>query len=348
MCKCFCVGYHYLVARGFLLAHTLAMAKKCYVTGAGGMVGTHLVEALHKAGYYVEGSYYNPTVELDEVLALPADKLFEFDIRDHAKMKEYLSSYRPDIIFHLAAQSFPVKSWSDPYYTMDVNVNGTVGLLEAVKDIKKEDPSYDPNIVIISSSAIYGEALLSYAPDNLPDESCPLLPLHPYGVSKVAEDLLAFQYQRNYGLRTCRIRLFNCTGPRKKGDITGDFTYRAVMAEKNGTDTLVVGNLSATRAILDVRDLCSALMILGEKLAPGEAYNICSSHVFKMTHVIECIEEVTGKKFKLIRDQKLLRAADERLYAGRCDKIKALGWEEKLTYLDTVRDMINYWRKKLL
>jgi GDP-4-dehydro-6-deoxy-D-mannose reductase len=166
-------------------------------------------------------------------------------------------------------------------------------------------------------------------------------------VSKVGEDLTMFQYFRNFGIKTERVRLFNCTGTRKVHDITADFTYRAVELEKQGDNHLVVGNLTALRAIIDARDVCQALIVLGEKGVPGEAYNICSSHIFKMTHVVECIEKVMGTKYVLVQDPKLLRPADERLYAGNCDKIKALGWAEQYEYEDTVRAMIAYWRAKL-
>ncbi|MBQ7995471.1 MAG: GDP-mannose 4,6-dehydratase [Bacilli bacterium] len=322
------------------------MAVKAYVTGAGGMIGSHLVEMLAKRGYEVVGSYYTPTVDLKDIDKTGV-RLFELDVRNHETMKDWICNFLPDKIFHLAAQSFPVVSWNEPYYTFDVNANGTVGLLEAVKEAKKRNPGYDPMVVVISSSAIYGEALLSYDVNNLPKEDCALLPLHPYGVSKVAEDLLCFQYYRNFGIRTARVRLFNCTGPRKVGDITADFTKRAVELKKRGDNKLVVGNLTALRAIIDARDVCEALIVLSEKGAPGEAYNLCSSHIFKMTHVVECIEQIMGVKYELVTDQKLLRPADERLYAGNCDKLKSLGWEEKYQYIDTVRDMIDYWEKKL-
>ncbi|MBQ9457655.1 MAG: GDP-mannose 4,6-dehydratase [Bacilli bacterium] len=318
---------------------------KAYVTGSRGMVGSHLVEALSKAGHEVVASFYTPIVPQEEIQANA--RFVELDVRDHEKMAQFIETERPDAIYHLAAQSFPVRSWEDPYYTMDVNVKGTVGLFEAVKKCREAHPGYDPKIIVITSSAIYGEALLSYDVDQLPDENCALKPLHPYGVSKAAQDLLCFQYFRNFGLKTIRVRLFNCTGPRKTGDITSDFTKRAVLLEKSGDNHLVVGNLTALRAILDVRDLCTALMILEEKGKAGEAYNVCSSHIFRMNHVVECIEAVTGVKYELVQDPKLLRPADERLYAGDCTKIKALGWEERYTYQQTVSDMIDYWRKKL-
>lgn len=317
---------------------------KAYITGVGGVVGSALAGYLCDKGYQVVGSYFHPTTDISEI-----DKrarIFELDIRQHEALKVWLGSWLPDVIYHLAAQSRPVPSWDDPYYTMDINVCGTVAVLEAVKEAKKQHPGYDPNVIVISSSAIYGDALQKYTVDNLPDEECAMLPLHPYGVSKAAEDLLCYQYFKNFGIRTMRIRLFNCTGRNKDQDITGDFAKRAVKLEREGGNKLVVGNLTAYRAILDVRDLCSALLILNEKGTAGEAYNICSSHVFRMDYVVECLEKITGTKYELVEDPKLLRPADEKLYAGRCDKIKALGWEEKYEYIDTVRAAVEYWRKR--
>lgn len=263
--------------------------RKAYVTGAGGVVGSHLVEFLKNKGYSVVGSYYTPTTDINEID--PSIRMVELDVRDHVKMMEFIEKELPDVIYHLAAQSRPVPSWNDPYYTFEVNAEGTIGLLEAVKSAKKIYPGYDPKIIAISSSAIYGDALKNYSIGSLPDESCPLLPLHPYGVSKAAEDLLCYQYFKNFGIKTIRIRLFNCTGKNKDQDITGDFVKRAVVLARTGGNKLVVGNLTAKRAILDVRDLCSALVLLDEKGESGEAYNICSSHIFPMTHVVECLED---------------------------------------------------------
>ena len=317
---------------------------KAYITGVGGVVGSALAPYLKDRGYQVVGSYFEPTTDITEID--PSIRIFELDLRQHEATKVWICSYLPDVIYHLAAQSRPVPSWSDPYYTMDVNVGGTIAILEGVKEAKRLNPDYDPKVIVISSSAIYGDALQNYSVDNLPDEDCPLLPLHPYGVSKAAEDLLCYQYFKNFGIKAIRIRLFNCTGRNKDQDITGDFAKRVVKLEREGGNRLVVGNLSAYRAILDVRDLCSALLILNEKGVPGEAYNVCSSHIFRMDYVVECLEKVTGRKFEVVPDPALFRPADEPLYAGKCDKIKALGWVERYEYIDTVRAAVEYWRTR--
>lgn len=319
--------------------------RKAYITGAGGVVGSHLLPYLKRKGYEVHGSYFAPTTDINEIDS--SIHLFELDVRDREKMKDWIEESLPDVIYHFAAQSRPVPSWSDPYYTMDVNVGGTIGLFEAIKSAKAKHEGYDPKVIVISSSAIYGDALKNYSIDHLPDENCPLLPLHPYGVSKAAEDLLCYQYYQNFGIKAIRIRLFNCTGENKDQDITGDFAKRAVVLKRSGGNVLRVGNLTAKRAILDVRDLCSALYLLDEKGEAGEAYNICSSHIFPMTHVVECLEEVTGMKFVLESDPSLFRPADEPLYAGDCSKIKKLGWVEEYTYSDTVKASFDYWDKKL-
>ena len=317
---------------------------KAYITGVGGVVGSALAPYLKSKGYEVQGSYFEPTTDISEID--PSIRVFELDLRQHEATKVWICTYLPDVIYHLAAQSRPVPSWEDPYHTMDVNVGGTIAILEGVKEAKRLNPDYDPKVIAISSSAIYGDALQAYTPDNLPDETCALLPLHPYGVSKAAEDLLCYQYYKNFGIKTIRVRLFNCTGKNKDRDITGDFAKRAVKLEREGGNRLVVGNLTAYRAILDVRDLCSALYILNEKGEPGEAYNVCSSHLFRMDHVVECLEQIMGVKYELVPDPALFRPADEQLYAGRCDKIKALGWAEEYEYLDTVAAAVEYWRTK--
>ena len=319
---------------------------KAYVTGAGGMIGSHLIERLKDEGFLTFGSYFRPTVDLNDIDTTDIC-FFKLDIRNQNKILKFLRKEKPDVIFHLAAQSFPVESWKDPYYTMDVNVKGTIALFESIIRVKKETPNYDPKIIVITSSAIYGESLMKYNERNLPDETCEMIPLHPYGVSKAAEDLLCYQYFKNYGLKTVRVRLFNCTGPRKKGDISSDFAKRAAILKLKNDNKLIVGNLSAKRAILDVRDLCEALLLLAEKGIPGESYNVSSSEIFKMDHVVDCLEKITGVKYNMVVDKKLLRPADEQLYAGNCEKIKSLGWEQKYNYLETLTSVFDYWSKKI-
>lgn len=318
---------------------------KVLVTGAGGMVGSHMVELLHSQGHDVLGTYYKPTTDITELDS--AISMMECDVRYYASVQKIIADFKPDQIFHLAAQSYPTVSWVRPQETMDTNINGTVNIFEAVKGVRVLDGSYDPMVVVACSSAEYGQTL-NEIEDPYVVETAQLKPLHPYGVSKVGQDLLSFQYFMNDHIRCIRVRIFNSTGTRKVNDVTSDFTKRAVLAERSGVYTLRVGNLETKRAIMDQRDLVNGLLLLAEKGIPGEVYNISSEYCYQMKDIVTMIEEQIGHKFGLVVDSKLLRPTDERIIIGNIDKLKRdTGWKQQIPMKQTIADMLDYWRKKL-
>lgn len=318
---------------------------KVLVTGAGGMVGSHMVELLHSQGHDVLGTYYKPTTDITELDS--AISMMECDVRYYASVQKIIADFKPDQIFHLAAQSYPTVSWVRPQETMDTNINGTVNIFEAVKSVRVLDGSYDPMVVVACSSAEYGQTL-NEIEDPYVVETAQLKPLHPYGVSKVGQDLLSFQYFMNDHIRCIRVRIFNSTGTRKVNDVTSDFTKRAVLAERSGVYTLRVGNLETKRAIMDQRDLVNGLLLLAEKGIPGEVYNISSEYCYQMKDIVTMIEEQIGHQFELVVDSKLLRPTDERIIIGNIDKLKRdTGWKQQIPMKQTIADMLDYWRKKL-
>lgn len=318
---------------------------KVLVTGAGGMVGSHMVELLHSQGHDVLGTYYKPTTDITELDS--AISMMECDVRYYASVQKIIADFKPDQIFHLAAQSYPTVSWVRPQETMDTNINGTVNIFEAVKSVRVFDGRYDPMVVVACSSAEYGQTL-NEIEDPYVVETAQLKPLHPYGVSKVGQDLLSFQYFMNDHIRCIRVRIFNSTGTRKVNDVTSDFTKRAVLAERSGVYTLRVGNLETKRAIMDQRDLVNGLLLLAEKGIPGEVYNISSEYCYQMKDIVTMIEEQIGHKFGLVVDSKLLRPTDERIIIGNIDKLKRdTGWKQQIPMKQTIADMLDYWRKKL-
>ena len=180
-------------------------------------------------------------------------------------------------------------------------------------------------------------------------ETAPLKPLHPYGVSKVAQDLLSYQYFMNDNIRCIRARIFNTTGPRKVGDVTSDFTRRAVEQEKQGANppVLTVGNIETRRAIMDCRDLIEALLLLSQKGQAGEVYNVSSENIYQIREVIAAIEEAMNVHFDVRVDKKLLRPTDEKIIVGNIDKLKRdTGWKQSIPLRQTVEDMLEYWRKR--
>lgn len=315
------------------------------ITGGCGMVGSHLVDYYHAHGKKVVATYCaTPTIHLEEVKE-KAQYVF-CDVRDKAQVTDIITRYRPEIIYHLAAQSYPTVSWERPVETMDINVNGTIHLMEAIKALRKDTPNYDPVVLIACSSAEYGASLVH---GNLPaKESVPLLPLHPYGVSKVSQDLLGYQYFVNDKIRAIRVRIFNTTGPRKTNDVISDFTKRAILWEKGEVKAIHVGNLSTKRAITDVRDLIQALLLLAEKGEAGDVYNVSGSRVYEIRHILDVIGNILGKELPVETDPALLRSSDEAVISGDSSKlIERTGWQQSYELDTTIRDMIAYWRDML-
>jgi len=318
------------------------------VTGAGGMVGSHMVELLHEQGKNVIGTYYKPTTDITELS--PEIKMIECDVRYPQSVEKIIEEFQPEQIYHLAAQSYPTVSWDRPYETIETNINGTIAVYEAIKRVRKYfNEKYDPMVVVACSSAEYGETLNELEGDKVyVKETAELKPLHPYGVSKVGQDLISFQYFMNDNIRCIRARIFNSTGTRKVNDVTSDFTKRAVLAERSGKYELRVGNLHTRRAIMDQRDLVRALMLLAEKGKAGDVYNISSEHIYLMSDIVKKIEEQIGHKFEIKVDSALLRPTDEKIIVGDITKLQRdTGWKQEIPMKQTIADMLDYWREKL-
>ena len=307
-----------------------------------------MVELLYSRGDSVIGIWHKNKKNIEQITA-PV-KFVQCDLRYGQGIDQLIMDHLPDEIYHLAAQSYPTVSWVSPSETIDVNICGTIAVFESIKKARKYvKSSYDPMVVVACSSAEYGETLNRLEGSNIyVKEDAELLPLHPYGVSKVGQDLLAFQYYMNDHIRSIRARIFNSTGTRKVNDVTSDFTKRAVLAEKSDNHILRVGNLNTRRAIMDQRDLVNALLLLAEKGKAGDCYNISSEHVYQMSEIVSIIEDEIGFKFKIEIDPALLRPTDERIIVGDITKLKAAtGWEQKIPMKQTIADMLDYWRKVL-
>jgi len=315
------------------------------ITGAAGMVGSHLVD------YYSQilpkkniiGSWFTPTIDVHDLEG--KCKSVELDVTEKKKVFKCIDKYRPSKIFHLAAQSYPTVSWEKPAKTIDINMIGTVNVFEAVKKIRGSEKDYDPMIVVACSSAEYGASL---TPENSPvNEETPLLPLHPYGVSKVGQDLLSFQYWKNFKIRCIRVRIFNTTGARKTNDVTSDFVQRAYEISAGQESVFRVGNLETKRAITDVRDLVSAMVLLSEKGKPGDAYNVSGEKVYQVKEIIPLIEKNLGITLNVQVDQKLLRPSDEPIIFGDSSKLQRdTGWQQKFSLEETISDMLRYLKEK--
>jgi GDP-4-dehydro-6-deoxy-D-mannose reductase len=309
---------------------------KIMITGAAGFIGGRLTTYCAEAGYSVLG------LDTHEAPDGWAGSAFEqADIQDPGRVGQVLSTFRPDRIFHLAAQSYPTVSLLKPRETMDSNVGGTVNLYECLRTA-----SLSPIIVVACSSAEYGPV----APADLPvRETHPLHPVHPYGVSKVAQDLLAAQYFLNYGIPCVRIRIFNTTGPGKVGDLCSDLTKRAAEIEMGmRPPSLPAGNLTTRRALVDVRDMVRALWLAGERCEHGEVYNVGGNQICSGQDIIDMIRTRSTLGFTVEQDPTLLRVCDEPVIAGDISKFRTCsGWAPEIPMIQTVQDTLDWWRARL-
>ncbi|HOG18396.1 MAG TPA: GDP-mannose 4,6-dehydratase [Syntrophales bacterium] len=314
------------------------------ITGITGFVGSHLAEYVLQRGegHEVYGlcRWRSPR----ENLAGIYDKvsLMEADLCDLSALIRHLDSIKPDVIFHLAAQSYVLTSFNSPIQTLWSNVIGTANLLEAVRLLK-----IDPVIHVCSSSEVYGQVSAADIPIR---ETCPLRPASPYAVSKVGEDMVAFQYWVSHGIRTIRTRMFTHTGPRR-GDVfaLSFFAKQVAAAEKGMKEAIIhVGNLKSVRTFCDVRDAVRAYWLLVNLCEPGEVYNIGGQRTMTIGEALDLLLSLSKTKFEIREEARLFRPSDVTLQIPSTEKFHAkTGWVPEIPFEKTLADMLEYWRDEL-
>jgi GDP-4-dehydro-6-deoxy-D-mannose reductase len=314
------------------------------ITGITGFAGSHLAEYIlaHHPDVRVYG-IVRWRSRMDNICGI-VDKieLHEADLKDIVSLRKCLAEIKPDRIFHLAAQSFVPTSWKMPAETFAINAIGQVNLFEALLSLK-----LNPRIHVAGSSEEYGQVF----PDEVPmKETNPLRPLSPYAVSKVAQDLLAWQYFQSYGMKTVRTRGFNHTGPRR-GDVfvTSNFAKQIAEIEKGKREPVIyVGNLEAKRDFTDVRDIVRAYWLCLEKGEDGDVYNIGTGKAYSMQEVLDMLLALSKTKVKVKVDPARLRPSDVPILLSDSSKFVSLtGWQPEIPLKQTFRDLLKYWRGKV-
>ncbi len=268
------------------------------------------------------------------------------DLHDLPSLTALLREMEPEYIFHLAAQSYVDFSFVAPIDTLATNVIGTANLLDAVRQLK-QSKGYDPVIHICSSSEVYGQVRQDEVPIT---ESNPLRPASPYAVSKVGEDMLAFQYWTSWQVKTIRSRMFTHTGPRRGEVFVLSNFAKQVAAMEAGLQepVLKVGNLDSIRTFSDVRDAVRAYWLLVTRCEPGEVYNIGGKETMSIREMLDRLLEATPLKgrIKVQVDPSRLRPSDVTLQIPCIDKfVRATGWQPEITFEQTMRDVLEFWRK---
>ncbi|MDH3216617.1 MAG: GDP-mannose 4,6-dehydratase [Candidatus Krumholzibacteria bacterium] len=315
---------------------------KALITGVTGFAGSHLADyCLERGGVDVYGMvrWRSRTENIEHLEG--KIKLVECDLRDATSTRDVIDEIRPDYIFHLAAQSFVPTSWRAPTESLVTNVIGQLNVFEAARKIK-----LDCRIQIACSSEEYGIVQESEMPIK---EENPLRPLSPYGVSKVGQDLLGYQYHMSYHMHIIRTRGFNHTGPRRPPVfVASDFAKQIADIEKGRREPVIyVGNLEASRDFTDVRDMVRAYFLSLDKGTSGEVYNICAEKNWKIRRVLDMLLEMSDAKIEVKQDPSRLRPSDVPRLLGDCSKFrKDTGWKPEIPFETTLADILDYWRQR--
>ncbi|MEI2395811.1 GDP-mannose 4,6-dehydratase [Paenibacillus phytohabitans] len=310
---------------------------KALITGVNGFVGRHLEQFLLSNDYEVWGSSRSD-LDVEENWL----NRIQLDFNNVDKLTSVINDLKPDYVFHLAAQSSVKKSWDNIELTLNSNVINSAKLFEA---IMRSEIVGNCKVLSVGSSEEYG---------ILPQESMPikeesnLNPINPYGISKVSQYMLTKLYAK-LGLQIVHVRPFNHIGPGQDlGFVVSDFSNQIAKIEANKINPIMnVGNLSAKRDFLDVRDIIRAYVDIISSGISGEVYNICSSKPVAISDLLDTLVSLSSQNIEVKIDPKLLRVVDIPQYVGDNSKIRRLiSWQPNISLEETLRDTLDYWRRK--
>jgi GDP-4-dehydro-6-deoxy-D-mannose reductase len=315
---------------------------KVLITGITGFAGSHLADyCIERGDVEVHGivRWRSRTENIEHLYGKV--KFHECDLRDAGSTRDIIERIRPEYIFHLAAQSFVPTSWRAPSESLTTNVLSQLHIFEAARKT-----GLDCRIQIACSSEEYGMVHEDEVPIT---EDNPLRPLSPYGVSKVSQDLLGYQYFMSYGTDVVRTRGFNHTGPRRGPVfVCSDFAKQIVDIEKGHREAVIrVGNLDARRDFTDVRDMVRAYYLALEKGQPGQVYNICREKSWSIREVLDMLLANSNVDITVEVDPDRLRPSDVPILQGDCSRFRAdTGWKPEIPFEQTLADIIEFWRER--
>ncbi len=315
---------------------------KAFITGINGFVGTHLLRFLLKKRWAVEGTIFGE-INLDTVRELIGKhKAYLCDIRKKTSIERALKKAAPDVVFHLAAQSYVPLSWKNPELTFDVNVSGSIHLFDLIV-------RYFPEalLIAISTGDLYD---LSAVSKKCTDEDTSIRPKNPYALSKLTVDLLAKQYYIASGLRVIRLRPFNHIGPgQDERFVASSFAKQIAEIEKKKRPPIIkVGNLDVKRDFTDVRDVVRAYWLAAKRCEIGQCYNVCSQKAHSIRYILRYLLKQPKMKIAVQKDESKYRPDEIKSICGKNSRFrKATGWKPKITIEETLSDMLQYWRNKV-
>lgn len=311
---------------------------RALIIGAAGFVGGYLIRELKSSGWDVHATCLPVETVKEDVPVHSLDILKKEDITP------LLDEVEPDVIYHLAAQSSVAVSWKKPQLTAEINVVGTINVLEALREARKQDS----RIILIGSGEEYGYIREGACPLT---EAEPLNPGNIYAATKACQGMLGEIYARAYKMDIIMVRAFNHSGPAQSEIfVISDFCRQIAEIEKGMREPVMkVGNLSARRDFTDVRDVVRAYRLLGEKGTSGAVYNVGRGKAVDIQFILDTALSFAKRSIEVTQDPARMRASDIPLIEPDVSRIAAdTGWSAEISMEQTIEDTLNYWRKKLM
>lgn len=304
---------------------------KALIIGAAGFVGGYLIDALKAVDFDV----YATKLKHENIDG--GVNVYNLDLTDFSDVCELINEIKPDVIYHLAAQSSVKLSWEKPQMTANINILGAINLFEAVR---LHSPS--SKVLVIGSSEEYGD--IDY--ECAVNEECVPQPKNIYALTKLTQEKLAEIYVRAYNLHIIMTRSFNHIGPRQSSQfVVADFCNQVASIEKGKHKPIItVGNLDSYRDFSDVRDVVRAYIVLSEKGYAGEVYNVGSGETIQIKEILNIILSMSESKIEISVDAAKFRPIDVPSIKADISKIKKLGWKPEISVKKSVSDTLDYYR----
>ncbi len=316
-------------------------AMRALITGINGFVGGHLAEHLLALGEWdLYGLARTPELVLPQLRG--AVQLVCADLSNPAQTAAAIARVQPQVIFHLAGQPFVPESFRDPATTLTTNVLATLYILLALIDQR-----LSTRVLVVGTNEEYGQV----RPEDMPlDENVPLRPTSPYGVSKVAQSMLALQYHLSHKLDVVRVRPFTHIGPRQNDRFVSAALARQIARIEHGLQPPIVqvGNLGAQRDFTDVRDIVNAYTMVVQHGVSGEVYNVGSGRALPIRTLLELLLAASTAQVEVRLNPELMRPIDVPLVVCNANRLRSCtGWEPRIPLEQTLADILDYWRERV-
>lgn len=308
--------------------------KRALVFGVNGFVGKYLTREFLNNGYEVYGSSRMGQHPLNNI-----STTYICDILDADQVKNVISEVAPDIIINLAGRSSVGIFWRIPRNTVEVNVCGSLNILEALKTY-----DLDCKVLLVGSSEEYDKATVPIS------EYMPLKATNPYGISKMMLERFAEIYRQHYNMKIYFVRSFNHTGIGQTDTFVIPSWCRqaAEISESGSSGIMTVGNLDIIRDFSDVRDIVRAYRLIIESDDCEKVFNVGSGRAISLREIVEYIKSLSKQPIYLKTNSKLIRPIEnDIIYCDRTQITKTLGWEPEYDIFDTIKEMFEYYEKKL-